>query len=117
MTGLASTIPALIAGAAVAVGGVLAGQSDGGGSRTALVIDAAAGRDGRELVDPRLRDSDAEIRLPRTDTEARTDVRYFAARGYRVVVAGPQSSEAARATGVEAASAPDVSGALATVAR
>jgi len=101
----------------VAVGGLLAGHSDGGGSRTALVVDAAAGRDGRELVDPRLRDSDAQIRLPRTETEARTDLRYLAAQGYRVVVTGPRSREAARATGAAAVTAPDLTSALAAVRR
>jgi hypothetical protein len=117
MTGLASALTAFLAGAAVAVGGLLAGQSDGGGSRTALVIDAADGRDGRELVDPRLRDSDAQLRLPRTDTEARTDVRYLAAQGYRLVVTGPRSTEAASATGVAAVRAPDLTGALAAARR
>jgi hypothetical protein len=117
MTGLGSTIAAFLAGGAVALGGLLAGHSDSGGSRTALVIDAAAGRDGRELVDPRLGDSDAQVRLPRTDAEARTDVRYFAAQGYTVVVTGPKASTAARDTGVAAVSAPDLTGALAAVNR
>jgi hypothetical protein len=117
MTGLGSTIAALLAGGAVALAGVLAGHSDTGASRTALVIDAAAGRDGRELIDPRLRDSDAQVRLPRTEAEARTDVRYLAARGYRVVVAGPDSRSAARDAGVPAVTAAGVSGALAAVSR
>ena len=73
--------------------------TDGAGSvQTALVIDAAQGRAGRELVDPRLRDLDAEVRLPRTSAEARTNVRYFEALGYRVVVAGQKASAAAQAT-------------------
>ena len=101
----------------MALGGLLAGHSDSSGSRTALVIDAAAGRDGRELVDPRLRDSDAQVRLPRTEAEAATDVRYFAAQGYRVVVAGPKASAAARHTGVVAVSERDLTGALAAVSR
>ena len=66
------------------------------------MIDASQGRDGRELVDPRLRDLDAEVRLPRTSEEARTNVRYFDALGYRVIVAGPQARAAAQATGVAA---------------
>lgn len=97
----------------MALGGVLAGGSDESGARTALVIDASAGRDGRELVDSRLRDADAQVRLPRTSTEASTDVRYLAAQGYRVIVAGPLSSEAAEATGVGAVRASGVSGAVA----
>ena len=64
--------------------------------RTAIVIDAPAARDGRALVDPRLRAVDADVRLPRDAAEARTDVRYFAAQGYdRIVVAGPRSTAAA----------------------
>jgi hypothetical protein len=117
MTGFGSTVAAFLAGGAVALGGLLAGHSDSSGSRTALVVDAAAGRDGRELVDPRLRDSDAQVRLPRTEAEARTDVRYFAAQGYRVVVTGPKASAAARDTGVSAVSASDLTGALAAVSR
>jgi hypothetical protein len=113
MTGFGSTIGAFLAGAAVAIGGVLAGGADEPASRTALVIDASAGRDGRELVDERLREANAEIRLPRTSTEASTDVRYFAAQGFRVIVAGPLASEAARATGVDAVQTAGLSGALA----
>jgi hypothetical protein len=113
MTGFGSTIGAFLAGAAVAIGGVLAGGSDEPASRTALVIDASAGRDGRELVDGRLRAANAAIRLPRSSTEASTDVRYFAAQGYRVIVAGPLAIEAARATGVDAVQAKGLSGALA----
>ena len=91
MTGFGSTIAAFLARGAVAARRACSrGTRDGDGSRMALVIDAAAARDGRELVDARLRDSDAQVRLPRTAAEARTDVRYFAAQGYRVVVAGPR---------------------------
>jgi hypothetical protein len=82
-----------------------------------MVIDAAAARDGRDLVDARLRAIDAEVRLPRTADEARTDVRYFAAQGRRVIVAGPQSSAAARVAGVVATGAPDLAGALTAVRR
>ena len=80
---------------------------------TALVIDASRGRDGRELVDQRLRDLDADVRLPRTQTEARTNVRYFDALGYRVIVAGPEATAAAAATGVDALPTADLAQALA----
>ena len=108
MTGLATSIGTALAAGALALGGSLgadqAGGSHGTGdaTRTALVIDASQGRDGRQLVDSRLRDLDADVRLPRNSEEARTNVRYFDALGYRVVVAGPQASAAARATGVDA---------------
>jgi hypothetical protein len=113
MTGFGSTLGAFLAGAAVAIGGVLAGGSDEPRARTALVIDASAGRDGSSLVDGRLRGADAEVRLPRSSTEASTDLRYFAAQGYRVIVAGPLATEAARATGVDALRVTGVTGALA----
>jgi|SoiMethySBSTD1v2_1073268.scaffolds.fasta_scaffold1871987_1 hypothetical protein len=115
MTGFGSTIAAFLTGAAVAVGGVLAGSSDGSGAHPALVIDAGAGRDGRELVDGRLRAADAEVRLARTSSEASTDVRYFAAQGYRVIVVGPLATDAAAATGVRAVRAVDLAGALRAV--
>jgi hypothetical protein len=117
MTGIGSTITAFLAGAAVALGGVLAGSSDGSAPRTALVIDAGAGRDGRELVDARLRQADAEVRLARTSTEASTDVRYFAAQGYRLIVAGPLATDAAATTGVQAVRAENLAGALQAVRR
>lgn len=117
MTGFGSTIAAFLAGAAVAVGGVLAGGSDGSTPHTALVIDAGAGRDGRELVDARLRAADADVRLARTSSEASTDVRYFAARGYRVVVVGALATDAAAATGVRAVRTDDIAGALQAVGR
>ena len=101
----------------MAVGGVLAGGSDASTPRTALVIDAGAGRDGRELVDARLRAANAEVRLARTSTEASTDLRYFAAQGYRVVVAGPLARNAAATTGVPAVHADDLAGALRAVRR
>jgi hypothetical protein len=117
MTGVGSTIAAFLAGAAVAIGGVLAGGSDEPASRTALVIDASAGRDGRDLVDGRLRGADAEVRLPRSSTEASTDVRYFAAQGYdRVIVAGPDSTAAAAET-ASAVRAADLPAALAAATR
>jgi hypothetical protein len=117
MTGFGSTVAAFLAGAVVAVGGVLAGSSDGSGPHTALVVDAGAGRDGRELVDARLRAADAEIRLARTSSEASTDVRYFAAQGYRVIVVGPLATDAAAATDVHAVRADDLAGALRAVGR
>ena len=119
MTGFGS-VTALLAAGAVTVGGLVGSDSDGSSgsaTRTALVIDAAAARDGRKLIDPRLRDLDAAIRLPRTSTEAGTNLRYFAAQGYRVVVAGSQASAAARATGVDAVRAPDLAGALGALGR
>jgi hypothetical protein len=111
MTGLTGTITALAAAAAVALSG--AGSDHPTVQDRALVIDAEAARDGRELVDPRLLDVDAEVRLPRDAREARTNVRYFDTLGYRVVVAGPRASAAAEATGVGALRAADLSAALA----
>ena len=82
------------------------------------MIDAPAARDGRALVDPRLRTVAADVRLPRSAAEARTDVRYFAAQGYdRMVVAGPRSTMAADEAGVAAVRAPGLAGALAAVRR
>ena len=113
-------IIAAIAAVAVAAGGV-AGASSGDGSgspaRTALVIDAAVARDGRDLVPPRLQAADAEVRLPRTAAEARTNVRYLAELGNRVVVAGPKATAAADGAGVAAVKAGDLSDALAAAAR
>jgi hypothetical protein len=73
--------------------------------------------DGRDLIDSRLRDLDAAIRLPRNPVEARTNVRYFAAQGYRLVVAGPLAGAAARSARVAARHVPDLGGALAAVER
>jgi hypothetical protein len=118
MTGIGTQIVAFIGAAAVAAGGLLGA---GGGSdqeaRTALVVDAALARDGRELVDARLRDAADELRVPRTAAEARTDVRYLAAQDYEIVVAGPKATEAATATGIAAERAAGLSGALATLGR
>jgi hypothetical protein len=119
MTGL-GTFTALLAAGALTAGGLLgadSGGSSGSGTRIALVIDAAAARDGRDLVDARLRVLDAEIRLPRTPAEAVTNVRYFDKQGYRVVVAGPRASAAAGTAGVAALNVPDLAGALAIVGR
>jgi hypothetical protein len=112
MTGLLTSIGTVLAAGALAVGGALDPSGDRQVSRTALVIDASQARDGRELVDPRLSDVDAEVRLPRTSAEARTNVRYFHALGYRVVVAGPRASGAADAVGVDAERVPGLAGAL-----
>jgi hypothetical protein len=117
MTGIGTTIASLLAAGAVAAGGLLEPGSDPSPAtgRTALVVDASAARDGRDLVDPRLRDVDADLRLPRTRAEALTNVRYFAAQGYRVVVAGLMASEAATSAGVTAERAAGVAAAVAAV--
>ena len=116
MTGIATGIATLAAAGALAVGAALAPGADHPTPRTAVVIDAHAARDGRELVDPRLREIDAAVRLPRSASEAQTDVRYFAAQGYdRIVVAGPRSTAAAHAAGVVRVA--DLPAALAVVAR
>jgi hypothetical protein len=124
MTGLTTSLGTALVAGALALGGALDadGSSPGTGadresSRTAVVIDAAQGRDGRELVDPRLRELDADVRLPRTPEEARTNVRYFDALGYRVVVAGPEANAAAAATGVDAVRTGGLPEALAAVGR
>jgi hypothetical protein len=117
MTGIASAVASLAAAGALAVGAALAPGADHSAPRTALVIDAPAARDGRALVDPRLRSIDADVRLPRTDTEARTDVRYFAAQGYdRVIVAGPRST-AAGSDARNVVAVADLQGALAAATR
>jgi hypothetical protein len=118
MTGLISAFVSLTAAGALAAGGVLAPGASHPAPRTAIVIDAPAARDGRALVDPRLRTIDADVRLPRTAAEARTDVRYFAAQGYeRVVVAGPRATAAANGADVRALRAADLTDALAAVRR
>jgi hypothetical protein len=115
MMEIGTQITAVIAAAAVAAAGLAGASGDGAGaaSRTALVIDAAAARDGHNLVDPRLQAADADVRLPRTAAEARTNVRYLAELGRRVVVAGPKATAAANSTGVAAVTARDLSDALA----
>jgi hypothetical protein len=117
MTGLMTTVGTLLAASALALGGPLDPGDDRELTRTALVIDASHARDGRELVDPRLREADAEVRLPRTSAEARTNVRYFDALGYRIVVAGPRARAAADAVGVAAERTPNLTSALQTAAR
>jgi hypothetical protein len=118
MTGLGTQIGALLAAGAVAVGGLLGAGSDRPAPREAIVVDAAIARDGRALVDPRLRGLDGDVRLPRTQAEAITDVRYFAAAGYdRVIVAGPTSTAAAQEAGIAAVRTSGLDGALAAAVR
>jgi hypothetical protein len=95
---------ALVAGAAGADTGALVAGAAGADTgappaRFALVIDSSLARDGRELVDTRLKDVEAEVRLPRNATEARTNVRYFDELGYTVVVAGSDATAAAESAG------------------
>jgi hypothetical protein len=116
MTLIGTHIAAVLAAGAVATGAVFgaeAGAGGDGGGPTALVIDASLARDGRELVDPRLQDVDAEVRLPRDAQEARINVRYFDELDYRVYVAGAQATEAAKEAGVDATPVEGLAGALA----
>jgi hypothetical protein len=120
MTGIGTQIATVVAAAAVAAGSLFGGGASGYSSSAsagdpkpaALVIDASLARDGRTLVDPRLEDVDAEVRLPRTGREARTNVRYFDELGYRVFVAGPHAAAAAEGTGVDATEVDGLAGAL-----
>jgi hypothetical protein len=116
MTFIGTHIAALLAVGAVATGAVFgaeAGAGGDGGGPTALVMDASLARDGRELVDPRLQDVDAEVRLPRDAREARINVRYFDELDYHVYVAGAKATEAAKETGVDATPVHGLAGALA----
>ena len=79
MTGAVSALVSFATAGALAVASVLAPGAGHHAPRTALVVDAPVARDGRALVDPRLRTIDAAVRLPRSAAEARTDLRYFAA--------------------------------------
>jgi hypothetical protein len=134
MTGFGAQISALLAAGVAAAGGLVgvASNADMGDGRLAawghgrvaawddgrpiaLIVDAAQARDGRDLVDPRLEDVDAEVRLPRTDAEARTDVRYFDAQGYHVVVAGPLAEAAVDSTGVPARQVQDLDAGLSAI--
>jgi len=101
MTGLTTTIASALVAAVVAASGVF-GATKSDSPRTALVVDAALARDGRDLIAPRWRSMDAELRVARSQAEAETDLRYLAARGYRLDVAGPASTAAARETGLPA---------------
>ena len=120
MTSLSSTLATFVAAGLAAAAGLLggaAGERPESGTRTALVIDAAEGRDGRKLVDERLRAVRAEVRLPRTPEEARTNLRYLEAQGLRIVASGPDALAAAEATGVDAVQAADLREALAAAGR
>jgi hypothetical protein len=107
---LGASMTALLAAAAGVVGAAAGGtpaaapggdaSSAGPAPRTALVVDAALARDGRELIARRLRAFPGELRIPRTRPEALTDVRYLAARGYRVVPVGPNAHAAAVTAGL-----------------
>ena len=113
---LATHLAAVLAAGAVATGAVFgaeAGANGDDGAPTALVIDASLARDGRELVDQRLQRVDADVRLPRTAEEARTNVRYFDALDYRVYVAGATASAAAKQAGVDAIPVAGLDGAIA----
>jgi hypothetical protein len=116
MTLVGPHIAAILAAGAVATGAAFGADARGAGdgaTRTALVIDASLARDGRDLVDQRLENVSASVRLPRTDTEARTNARYFDALGYRVYVAGAHATAAAERTGVRATTVDGLDGALA----
>jgi len=120
MTFIGTHIAAVLAAGVVATGAVFgaeAGAGDDRGAPTALVIDASLARDGRELVDGRLQDVDAEVRLPRDATEAQVNVRYFDELDYRVYVAGPQAAEAAKEADVDATRVDGLAGALAAGGR
>lgn len=118
--GITAQIVSLLAVGVVVASGVLGGdlsEPARSGPRIALVLDAAEARLGRDPLDTRLLTLDAEIRLPRTPAEARTNLRYFRALGYRVIAAGPRARAAAVATDVPALPARDLAGALAAVER
>jgi hypothetical protein len=95
----------------VALWAALAARTPGdvapAGPRSALVVDAA-GRPGAALAAARAAAARSHgrarfaVRVPRSRFEATADVRYFAAQGYREVVAvGPVSRAAARAAALE----------------
>jgi len=133
MTGLTTSVGAALLAGVLALGGSLGSGQDvasvgqsatsagtgagGSAAPTALVIDASHAGHGRELVDQGLRELDAEVRLPRSFEEARTNVRYFDALGYRVVVAGPEASAAAGTVGVDAVQARGLRDALQAAVR
>ena len=116
MTYIGTHIAAVLAAGAVATGalfGAEVGTADDAGEPTALVIDASLARDGHRLVDPRLEDVDAEVRLPRSAEEARVNVRYFDELDYHVYVAGARATEAAKEADVDATPVDGLTGALA----
>jgi hypothetical protein len=116
MTLFGTHLAAVLAAGALAAGAVFGAEASTGQDApqpTALVIDSSLASAGSELVDPRLDDTDAAIRLPRNAEEARTNVRYFDALHYRVYVAGARATAAAEQTGVEATEVDGLAGALA----
>jgi len=116
MTVIGTHIAAVLAAGAVAAAAVFGAEASTGedaAQRTALVIDSSLASHGSELVDPRLENVDAAVRLPRNADEARTNVRYFDELDYRVYVAGARSTAAAEATGVDATEVDGLDGALA----
>jgi hypothetical protein len=119
MMDLATQLSASLAAAVVAVGGVAGVTASGSGPLpdTAIVIDASEARDGTDLIDPRLQDADAEIRVPRTAKEARTNVRYLGKLGMRVVVVGRHATAAADTAGIAVVQAPDLASALTAAGR
>lgn len=119
MTASVSAIATVLAAGAVALGGAFDGGSGGSTESRpqALVIDAALARDGRDLLDPRLRDAGVELRVPRDAEEARMNVRYFAESGVSLVVAGPDAVAAAGAAHASASHVDDTASALATLGR
>jgi len=116
MTWIGPHIAAVLAAGAFATGAVFGAEAgadgDGATAPTALVIDASLARDGRELVDPRIENVDAAVRLPRDAEEARINIRYFDELDYRVYVAGEQATEAAKATGVDSTAVDGLDAAL-----
>jgi hypothetical protein len=116
MTVIGTHIAAVLTAGVVAAGAVFGAEASTGDDRVqpaALVIDSSLASHGSELVDPRLEDVDAAVRLPRDSDEARTNVRYFDALDYRVYVAGARSTAAAEQTGVDATEVDGLDGALA----
>jgi len=116
MTVIGTHIAAVLAAGAVAAGAVFGAEASTGedaAQGTALVIDSSLASHGSELVDPRLENVDAAVRLPRDADQARTNVRYFDELNYRVYVAGARSTAAAEATGVDATEVDGLDGALA----
>jgi hypothetical protein len=115
MTLTRTHITAVLAAGAVAAGAVFGAEASTGEDTarpTALVIDSSLAADGSELVDPRLHDVNAAVRLPRDADEARTNVRYFDALDYTVYVAGARATAAAADTGVDATEVDGLDGAL-----
>ena len=112
MTLIGTHIAAVLAAGAVVAGTAFAANADEPTTPTAVVIDAALARDGRDLVDSRLETLDAAVRLPRDAGEARVNVRYFDALDYNVYVAGPDATAAAERTGVHATLVEGLAGAL-----